>query len=176
MATAEIPLRRLQQTTNHFLGTAPQRSNLSIVHGESQPELVPLTLGSLLDEQCNIRGSKECLVVPWTGARWTYRELQKRSKVLAKGMLALGMHAGDRIGILASNCEEFVAVFFAAGYLGCILVVLNGTSTASEAQFAMKHSGGYTHALKLKIKARLVSNLDASSKSEFKVLTCYTRV
>jgi acyl-CoA synthetase (AMP-forming)/AMP-acid ligase II len=143
MSTTEIPLRRLQQTAHHLLGTAPAKSNLSIVHGEQEPRLVSLTLGDLLDEQTVVRGSKECLVLPQTGVRWTYGELQTQSKNLAKGFLAQGIQAGDRIGILASNCEEYVAAFFAAGYLGCILVVLNGTYTASEAQYALNHSGEF---------------------------------
>ena len=142
MANPETARLRLQQTTYHLLGTSLVTSNnLSVVHGPSEPALVNLTLGELLDEQCNIRGDKECLVVPWTGARWTFADLQKHSKKLAKAMLALGLRAGDRVGILAGNCEEYVAVFFAAGYLGCILVVLNSTYTADEAKFALDHSG-----------------------------------
>ncbi|KFX95684.1 hypothetical protein O988_05693 [Pseudogymnoascus sp. VKM F-3808] len=134
------PLRRLQQTTHH-LDTPAAPTTLSIVHGGAEPALVDLTLGSLLDLQASLRGDKECLVVPWTGARWTYSDLQQRSRSLAKAMLALGIRAGDRVGILAGNCEEYVAVFFAAGYLGVVLVVLNSTYTAVEAQYALDHSG-----------------------------------
>lgn len=142
MANPETARLRLQQTTDHLLGRQQHISgNLSIVHGPSEPELINLTLGELLDEQCEIRGDKECLVVPWTGARWTFSDLQEHSKKLAKAMLALGLRAGDRVGILGGNCEEYVAVFFAAGYLGCILVVLNSTYTADEALFALNHSG-----------------------------------
>ncbi|KAH6721642.1 putative long-chain-fatty-acid-CoA ligase [Leptodontidium sp. MPI-SDFR-AT-0119] len=137
-----VPLLRLQQTKHHLAGTSAEGSNdLSIVHGELEPPLRDLTLGSLLDEQCEIRGDKECLVVAHTGVRWTFSELQRQSRTLAKGMLALGLKRGDRIGILASNCEEYVATFFAAGYLGCILVVLNATYTAEEALHALEHSG-----------------------------------
>lgn len=144
MANSAAILQRLQQTRHHLLGIPPvEFNNLSIVHGPSEPALVDLTLGELLDEQSEIRGDKECLVVPWTGARWTYRDLQGHSKKLAKAMLALGVRQGDRVGILAGNCEEYVAVFFAAGYIGCILVVLNSTYTAEEARYALNHSGIY---------------------------------
>lgn len=142
MATSQAPLRRLQQTTNHLQQIEPDEdSNLSIVHGPLDPPLVSLTLGELLDWQAEVRGDKECLVVPWTGARWTYADLQYRSRILAKSMLSMGVCSGDRIGILAGNCEEYVAAFFAAGYLGCILVVLNSTYTASEAVNGLNHSG-----------------------------------
>ncbi|KAL2072018.1 hypothetical protein VTL71DRAFT_11361 [Oculimacula yallundae] len=142
MSSSTIPLQRLQQTKHHLAGPSSQNdSDLSIVHGELEPPLRDLTLGSLLDEQCEIRGDKECLIVAHTGVRWTYPELQRQSRTLAKGMMALGLKKGDRIGILASNCEEYVASFFAAGYLGCILVVLNATYTAEEALHALEHSG-----------------------------------
>ena len=141
MSSVATPLRRLQQTTSHINGiTTNDHHGLSLVHGPTQPSLLQLTLGELLDEQVFARGTKEC-VVSWTGARWTYAELQSQSKRLAKAMLALGVHSGDRVGILAGNCEEYVAVFFAAGYIGAILVVLNSTYTATEAKYALNHSG-----------------------------------
>jgi mevalonyl-CoA ligase len=142
MAAPESAVRRLQQTSNHLEGFVQgQGENLSIVHGPLEPALVDWTLGDLLDEQCAIRGIKECLIVPFSETRWTFAELQHQSKILAKGLLALGVRRGDRVGILAGNCEEYVAVFFAAGYIGAILVVLNSTYTSAEAQYALNHSG-----------------------------------
>jgi long-chain acyl-CoA synthetase len=142
MPAPNTPLRRLQQTSSHLLHSpADTTAHLSIVHGPISPPLVDLTLGELLDEQCKCHGDKECLIFPWTGTRWTYSQLQNQSKMLAKALLSLGLHHGDRIGILAGNCEEFVALFFAAGYIGCILVVLNSTYTTAEAQNALRHSG-----------------------------------
>jgi acyl-CoA synthetase (AMP-forming)/AMP-acid ligase II len=142
--SSESAVLRLQQTTHHITNTPPKDfHNLSIVHGPSEPALVSITLGELLDEQCLIRPNKECIVIPWTGARWTFQDLQVQSKKLARAMLSLGVQAGDRVGILSGNCEEYAAVFFAAGYVGAILVVLNSTYTASEARYALNHSGKF---------------------------------
>jgi long-chain acyl-CoA synthetase len=142
MADLDNTLQRLQQTTNHIVGNlSTDRPELSIIHGAVEPPLVNLTLGGLLDQQCEIRGWKECIILPWTGTRWTYADLQDQSKRLAKSLLYLGVRHGDRVGILAGNCEEYVALFFAAGYIGAILVVLNSTYTVLEAQNALLHSG-----------------------------------
>ena len=150
MSSAATSLRRLRQTTSHFTGiTADDEQGLSLVHGPTEPPLIQLTLGELLEEQASVRGSKECVVVPWTGARWTYAELRNQSRKLAKALLALGITPGDRIGILAGNCEEYVAVFFAAGYIGAILVVLNSTYTATEAKYALNHSGKFQSGLQV---------------------------
>ncbi|KFY14705.1 hypothetical protein V492_02463 [Pseudogymnoascus sp. VKM F-4246] len=121
MASSNTTIRRLQQTTHHITSDVVEPTTLSLVHGGAEPALVDLTLGELLDEQCALRGDKTCLVVPWTGARWSYSELQHRSRSLAKAMLALGVRGGDRVGILAGNCED--------------------TYTATEAQYALDHSG-----------------------------------
>lgn len=119
----------------------PQSQKLSIVHGPTDPPLVDLTLGELLNLQCLHYGTRECLVIPWTGARWTYNELNHQSSLLAAALLDMGIRVGDRVGIMAGNCEQYAAVFFAATRIGAILVILNNTYTPTEAQYGLKFSG-----------------------------------
>lgn len=118
---------------------------LSILSGPTSPPLVHHTLGSLLDIQASLYPGHEAIVCPTLSTRWTYSQLHLESLALAKGLLSIGIQPGDRIGILAGNCAEYVAVFFAAGYVGAILVVLNNTYTVSEAQGALAHSGSSSH-------------------------------
>lgn len=117
---------------------------LSIVQGASSPPLLELTLGDLLDQQTRLRNSNECLVCPALGTRWSYRTLQEESIAVARGLLSLGIKSGDRIGILAGNCAEYISVFFAAAYIGCVLVVLNNTCTTQEAKNGLNHAGRVT--------------------------------
>ncbi|KAK8849104.1 4-coumarate-CoA ligase [Apiospora arundinis] len=118
-----------------------RRQTLSILHGPVDPPLVDLTLGELLDLQCQHHGHRECLVIPWTGTRWTYLELNQQSRQLARALAsAHGIKAGDRVGIMAGNCAEYAAVFFAVARLGAILVILNNTYTPTEAQYALSFS------------------------------------
>ncbi|KAK5659234.1 hypothetical protein OQA88_1326 [Cercophora sp. LCS_1] len=117
---------------------SPQR--LSVLHGPTDPPLVDLTLGELLNLQCLHHGHQEGLVIPWTGARWTYNELNHHSRLLAKAMLGMGIGVGDRVGIMAGNCEQYASVFFAATRIGAILVILNNTYTPTEAQYALSFS------------------------------------
>ncbi|KAL4946840.1 hypothetical protein BDV06DRAFT_181636 [Aspergillus oleicola] len=130
--------RRLQQTLGHL--TPPQVQQLSIVYGETQPELLDVTLGELLTLQSLQYGDYECLVFPWTGARWTYADLNDEADRVARGMLAMGIQKGDRVGIMAGNCEQYISVFFAAARVGAILVVLNNTYTPSELYYALDHT------------------------------------
>ncbi|RFU79860.1 amp-dependent synthetase ligase [Trichoderma arundinaceum] len=118
----------------------PTTQKLSLLHGPSDPPLVDLTLGELLELQTYQYGTKECLVIPWTGARWTYYELNQQSSSLAQSLLDMGIGVGDRVGIMAGNCEQYAAVFFAVAKIGAILVILNNTYTATEAKYGLTFS------------------------------------
>jgi acyl-CoA synthetase (AMP-forming)/AMP-acid ligase II len=113
----------------------------SILQGANYPPLRYKTLGEILDEQAELRGDNEAIICPSINSRWSYNKLQREALQVAQGLLAFGIRPGDRIGILAGNCAEYVAVFFAAGYIGAILVVLNNTYTTQEAMNALSHSG-----------------------------------
>ncbi|KAJ5800650.1 uncharacterized protein N7518_002718 [Penicillium psychrosexuale] len=131
-------VQRLQQTLSHV--QPPTTPQLSLVAGPTEPALLDITLGELLTLQALQYGRIECLVFPWTGARWTYGQLKDETDRLARGMLASGIQKGDRIGIMAGNCEQYISVFFAAARVGAILVVLNNTYTPSELYYALNHS------------------------------------
>jgi long-chain acyl-CoA synthetase len=119
----------------------PQPQRPSLLFGPTDPPLVDLTLGELLNLQCLHHGTREGLVIPWTGARWTYNELNHHSRLLAAALLGMGVGVGDRVGIMAGNCEQYAAVFFAATRIGAILVILNNTYTPTEAQYGLDFSG-----------------------------------
>ncbi|KAJ6786901.1 hypothetical protein PWT90_00043 [Aphanocladium album] len=118
----------------------PETEKLSLLHGPVDPPLVDLTLGELLELQTYQHGTRECLVIPWTGARWTYNELNQQSSWLAQSLLDMGIGVGDRVGIMAGNCEQYAAVFFAAAKIGAILVILNNTYTPTEAMYGIQFS------------------------------------
>ncbi|KAJ5114920.1 hypothetical protein NUU61_000679 [Penicillium alfredii] len=131
--------QRLQQTLSH-IQPPTAAVQMSIIEGPTEPKLLDLTLGQLLSQQAEQYGDKECLCFPWTGARLTYTNLNDESMRVARGLLALGIQKGDRIGILAGNCEQYVSVFFAAARIGVVLVVLNSTYTPSEIYYALNHT------------------------------------
>lgn len=130
---------------------------LSILQGPADPPLIDLTLGELLEFQSYQHGSKECIIMPWTGARWTYNKLNEESSALALSLLDLGVKAGDRVGIMAGNCEQYAAAFFAVAKIGAILVILNNTYTPSEAMYAIKFSD-----CKIVFTTRRIGRLDNS--------------
>ncbi|ORX91674.1 hypothetical protein BCR34DRAFT_608951 [Clohesyomyces aquaticus] len=135
-------LHRLQQTLLQIDPyILPPYPNLSIVSGPLEPPLLEITLSQLLAQQATLYSSRECLVIPWTGARWTYQKLWEESNLVARGLLKYGVRPRDRVGIIAGNCERYAAVFFACARIGAICVTLNNTYTALEVENALRHTG-----------------------------------
>lgn len=114
-----------------------KRQQLSILHGPVDPPLVDLTLGELLEVQCQANGEADCISIPWTGVRWSYDDLRRQSSLIARAMLAEGIQHGDRVTIMAGNCEQYTSIFFATVRIGAILVILNNTYTPSEAMYGV---------------------------------------
>ncbi|EMD93660.1 hypothetical protein COCC4DRAFT_209258 [Bipolaris maydis ATCC 48331] len=134
-------LQRLNQTLLQIDPyDLPPYPNLSIVTGPLDPPLVQLTLSQLLQQQAAHYASNEAVVIPWTGARWTYQKLWAESSLLARALLKEGVRPRDRIGIMSGNCEKYIALFFACARVGAICVTLNNTYTATEMEFALKHT------------------------------------
>lgn len=140
----QTSLKRLQQTLSHVQYSSIQRQperKLAIVQGNTQQQLWDMTLGELLAFQRLRYPDNEVIVCPWTGARWTYSELDDQATQLARGLLAKGIKHGDRIGVMAGNCEQYAAVIFAAARVGAILVVINNTYTHAELMYALEYTG-----------------------------------
>jgi len=120
---------------------APLDQQLSIVRGSSKPALFHLTLGQLVDQQAEKYGNKDAILTSWTNARLSFRDVSRRSKELARGLMALGVRKGDRIAVFSGDDERFIDLFFAAGRIGAVLVILNKTYTLAECLRALEHTG-----------------------------------
>ncbi|MEE4191242.1 MAG: fatty acyl-AMP ligase [Halieaceae bacterium] len=53
-----------------------------------------------------------------------YADLRKQSQVLARKLLGLGLHKGDRVALVAETDPEFIRFFYACQYAGLIPVAL----------------------------------------------------
>ncbi len=98
--------------------------------------------GDLLGERARLTPKSTALVFVPTGERFSYETLNRRATACAVFLAeSVGLGPGDRIGILAQNCVEFVDAFFAAGKSGFVLVPLNYRLTARELEHIVRDSG-----------------------------------
>ena len=59
----------------------------------------------------------------------------------ARGLLALGVQPGDRVGVWSPNRYEWVVVQYATARVGAILVNVNPAYQAAELEYALRQSG-----------------------------------
>ena len=116
-------------------------AELSYVHAPGDEPLLGETVGVCFDRAVAAHSEVEALVVPHQGVRWTYAELGRRVDELAAGFVGLGLVPGDRIGIVAPNCAEWVLVQFATAKAGLILVNINPAYRTDELAFALERVG-----------------------------------
>jgi acyl-CoA synthetase (AMP-forming)/AMP-acid ligase II len=64
--------------------------------------------------------------------RLSYTEAERRSAVLARGLLAAGLGAGSRVALLHPNGVDFVVSWLAAARIGAVSVPLSTFSTSAE--------------------------------------------
>ena len=75
------------------------------------------------------------------GIRWTYAELDAEVDRVARALMAAGLEPGDRMGIWAPNCAEWVLAQYASARAGVILVNVNPAYRTSELAFVLNQSG-----------------------------------
>jgi len=117
------------------------KSTRSYVHGVSPTPLLGLTAGQLFDDTAARFAGNEALVVRHQNLRWNYGRLKEEVDRLAAGLVALGLAPGDRLGIWAPNCAEWVVTQFATAKAGIILVNINPAYRLSELAFALDKVG-----------------------------------
>jgi acyl-CoA synthetase (AMP-forming)/AMP-acid ligase II len=87
-------------------------------------------------------------------ARLSYGEADRRSRTLARGLLASGVGKGTHVAILLPNGPDWVLAWLAAARIGALVVPLNTFYQARELGFVLRHADVHT----LLTAARFLNN------------------
>ncbi len=117
----------------------PEAAALSYLRGADVP-LLNLTLSQALSETARKFPDREALVVCHEGVRLTWSELDREVTRVARALAGLGLGPGDRAGIWASNCREWVLLQYAAPRAGVILVNVNPAYRSHELRHVLAKS------------------------------------
>jgi len=109
----------------------------SYVHGAHEVALIGETIGAYFGAIADRFGDRDALVVASQDVRWTYRELYQEVNRFAAGLLKLGLRPGDRVGIWAQNCAEWVVTQFATAQAGLVMVNINPAYRRAELQYVL---------------------------------------
>ena len=115
--------------------------SLSRSTGPTTPPLLEQTIGEVLTEMAQRHPDREALVSVAQGERYTYRELSEAVDAVARGLVAVGTAKGDRVGIWAPNCSEWLLVQYATARIGAILVTINPAYRSHELAYVLEQSG-----------------------------------
>ena len=134
-------------------------AQLSYSHGTAEQTLLGETIGANLTRTAAAFGDRDAVVDVPAGRRWTYAELDADTGTLARGLIAAGIKAGDRVGIWAPNCAEWVLLQYATAKAGIILVNINPAYRSHELNYALRQSG-----------VRLLVSADSFKTSDYRAM------
>ncbi|HEY5986199.1 MAG TPA: AMP-binding protein, partial [Streptosporangiaceae bacterium] len=114
---------------------------LSYLHGANPVPLLGETIGENLDRTVARFPDRDAVISVHQGVRQTYAEFHAAVTEIARGLLALGIEPGDRVGIWSPNNAEWVTLQYATAKVGAILVNVNPAYRTSELAYALAQSG-----------------------------------
>ena len=125
------------------------RGNVSIWDAETEGhELLDLTLGDMLDRQAETYGEQDAVVYryPEDGLelRLGFSALRDRVNDVARGLIALGVQAGDKVAVLATNVPEWLLLELAVPKIGAVLVTVNTNVRVSELDYLLRQAEVHT--------------------------------
>jgi fatty-acyl-CoA synthase len=115
-----------------------------VVKSYARGPVLPLlekTIGQVLADSVGRNPSGDALVSRHQGLRLSYRELLENAQRTARGLWGLGMRPGDRVGMWACNCAEWIYLQLATALTGSVLVNVNPAYRAHELRYVLRKSG-----------------------------------
>lgn len=88
------------------------------------------TIVSLFDARARLHPTR--VAVQAGASRFTYGDLEERSRRVATLLAAAGVRPGDRVGLLSENRPEYVEIVLAAARLGAIVACQSMRATDDE--------------------------------------------
>src|SRR5437764_8806300 len=113
----------------------------SYASGPSTVALTGQTIGEALAATAARLPDGLALVSRHQDVRLTWSELARQVEDVARGLLAIGVEKGDRVGIWSPTRVEWTLLQFATARVGAILVNINPAYRPAELAYALGHSG-----------------------------------
>ncbi len=104
-------------------------------------ELGALTLGGFLRQACVKFADREALVGHASGrpvVRWSYAEVWAEALNVARALVARGVGKETRVGLLATNCPEWIAAMFGIALSGGTCVLMSTFSKRDELAYQLR--------------------------------------
>ena len=101
-----------------------------------------LGMGDLVDRAAQLFGDKEALF--YEGNRWSFAQLQEDVDRTARGLMQLGVEAGEKVALWMPNRPEWIHILFALAKIGAVLVPVNTRFRTNDLEYVVRQSDSAT--------------------------------
>lgn len=98
------------------------------------------TLWDLLEYSASKRGDKPAFLFPTHNVSASYADLRNQAAGVARGLMAIGLDAGEHIALWAPNRSDSLAIGFGCAAIGTPLVMLNSDYRILELEYALQQT------------------------------------
>jgi len=114
---------------------------LSHDNGRTDTALIEQPIGRHFEAMVQRFPQREALVSRQQNLRYSYEALNRESHRLASALMRAGLAKGDRVGIWANNCAEWLLMQLATAKAGIVLVNINPAYRVTELEYALNKVG-----------------------------------
>ncbi len=110
------------------------------MRADPRGRLLELTIGDLLHRTADRFPERLAVASCHQQKRLTWAELSTAADRVARGLWALGIRRGDRVGLWSTNCIEWIMLHMGCARAGASLVNVNPAYRSHELQFTLTRS------------------------------------
>jgi len=106
--------------------------------------LIDLTFSQVLDKMVEEFPDQYAFKYTTLDYTRTYSEFRDDVDTFARSLIALGVKAGSKVAVWASNVPQWYIAFWAAAKIGAVLVTVNTAYKIHEAEYLLRQSDTHT--------------------------------
>ena len=107
-------------------------------------ELIDLTFSQVLDRVADEFPDQYCFKYTTLDYTRTYQEFKRDVDDFARALVSLGVKAGSKVAVWATNVPAWYIAFWATTKLGAVLVTMNTAYKIHEAEYLLRQSDTHT--------------------------------
>ena len=128
------------RTVQDSCDTIPQ---YTIGGAMAEPPYRDITVGAVLHCLAHALPDREALIYA-RGPRYTFASLEQEARLIARGLMAVGIERGERVVVWATNVPEWVVLQFAIAKIGAVLVTANTLLRSRDIDYLLRQSEAAT--------------------------------
>ncbi len=133
-----------------FENTRGKKKSLCFNHDGSgqyvwkKDELIDLTFSQVLDKMVEEFPDQYCFKYTTLDYIRTYEEFRTDVDRFARALISMGVKAGSKVAVWATNVPAWYITFWAAAKIGAVLVTVNTAYKIHEAEYLLRQSDTHT--------------------------------